>query len=43
MAQAGNIIAIIAVSAISLLLNASGLELVTDQDLEIDHELRIAG
>ncbi len=41
--QAANIVAVMAVSAISLLLNAGGLELATDRDMEVNHELRIAG
>lgn len=41
--QAANIIAVMAVSAISLLLNAGGLELATDRDMEVNHELQIAG
>jgi SulP family sulfate permease len=41
--QTANILAIMAVSAISLLLNAGGLELATDRDLEVNHELQVAG
>jgi SulP family sulfate permease len=41
--QLPNIVAIMAVSAMSLLLNAGGLELATDRDMEINHELQVAG
>lgn len=41
--QSANILAIITVSAISLLLNAQGLEISIDCDLEINRELRVAG
>ncbi len=43
LAQTANIIAIMAVSAVSLLLNAGGLELATNRDLEVNHELQVAG
>ena len=41
--QLADIMTVMAVSAMSLLLNAGGLELATDRDLEIDHDLRVAG
>jgi SulP family sulfate permease len=41
--QLPNILAVMAVSAMSLLLNAGGLELATDRDMEINHELQVAG
>ena len=41
--QIGNIGAIIAVSIIHLLLNISSLELVFEEDIELDHELRVMG
>jgi SulP family sulfate permease len=41
--QVGNIMAIIAVSVISLLLNNEGLELATERDLEVNRELQAAG
>ena len=41
--QAANIMAIIAVSAISQLLNSQGLELAIDQDLRVNYELQVAG
>ena len=41
--QLGNILAIIAVSAISLLLNAESMELITNDDLEVNRQLRVSG
>jgi sulfate permease, SulP family len=41
--QAANMLAIMAVSAIGLLLNVQSLELVTDHDLDVNHELQVAG
>ena len=43
LAQAGSIISIFIVSILSLLLNTTGLELATEQDIDINHELRAAG
>lgn len=41
--SAGNIATILLVSAVSLLLNASGLEITLRQDIDLDRELRSAG
>ena len=41
--SAGGIATILLVSAVSLLLNASGLELTVRQDIDLDRELRSAG
>jgi SulP family sulfate permease len=41
--QAGNIGIILAISVVSLLLNSSALELAFQQDVDLNHELRIAG
>jgi SulP family sulfate permease len=41
--NAGNIGACTVLAAISVLLNATGLELATEQDLDLDRELRVAG
>ena len=41
--QVGSMVIVLVLSAISLLLNSSGLELETRQDLDLNHELRIAG
>ncbi|MCP4363423.1 MAG: SLC26A/SulP transporter family protein [Chloroflexi bacterium] len=41
--QAGNIAAILIVSTIALLLNASGLELTVKQDIQLDRELQVNG
>lgn len=41
--QTASIVAIFGVSAISLLLNVSGLELATKEDVEINRELRASG
>lgn len=42
-ASAGNIGACTVLAAISILLNATGLELATERDLDLDRELRVAG
>lgn len=42
-AQAGNLAAIVLVSVIGLLLNASGLELVTEQNVDFNRELKAVG
>lgn len=41
--QAANIATLIVVGIVSLLLNASGIELIARRDLDINHELRVAG
>jgi SulP family sulfate permease len=41
--QSGNIASIFTLSIMSLLLNATGLELAIERDIDIDHELRAAG
>ena len=41
--QLGNIGIIALVSTFSLLLNVSGLELITHRDIELNHELKVAG
>ncbi len=41
--NAGNIAACTVLAGISVLLNATGLELATEQDLDLDRELRVAG
>ncbi len=41
--QMGNFAAIIIVSVISLLLNATGLELATERDIDLNRELKVAG
>lgn len=41
--SAGNILACTVLAAISVLLNATGLELATERDLDLDRELRITG
>lgn len=41
--QAGNIATIVMISAVSLLLNASGIELVMRRDMDLNRELVIAG
>lgn len=43
LAQAGGMASIIMISVVSLLLNASGIELVIRQDLDLNRELRVAG
>jgi SulP family sulfate permease len=42
-AQSGSMAIILIISAISLLLNASGLELAAEKDMDLNHELRAAG
>ncbi len=41
--QVGGITTILVISAISLLLSASGLELVTQKDIDLNRELRVVG
>jgi SulP family sulfate permease len=41
--QAASIITVLIVSAVALLLNASGLELTAERDMGLNHELRTAG
>ena len=41
--QAAAIAAIVLISTVGLLLNAGGLELAVDSDLDFDKELRVAG
>jgi len=41
--EAGNIGTILLISAISLLLNASGIEVTTQTDLDLNRELKVAG
>jgi sulfate permease, SulP family len=41
--NAGNILACTVLAAISVLLNATGLELATERDLELERELRVTG
>ena len=41
--QAGGIITVTLISAIALLLNLASLELVTEQDIDLNHELKVAG
>ncbi len=41
--QSGNIAAIVTLAVISLLLNASALELAIRQDVQLNHELKVAG
>lgn len=41
--QGGNIAIILVVSVVSLLLNASALELIFQQDIDLNRELRVAG
>ncbi len=43
LAQAGSMLVVLIISAISLLLNASSLELVAEKDMDLNHELRAAG
>ena len=43
LAQTGTIVIVLIISAISLLLNASGLELAVEGDMDLNHELRAAG
>jgi len=42
-AQAGSIASIMLISMVSLLLNASGIELVIRQDMDLNRELRVVG
>jgi SulP family sulfate permease len=42
-AQAGSIATIMMISMVSLLLNASGVELITRQDMDLNRELRVMG
>ncbi len=42
-AQAGSIASIMMISMVSLLLNASGIELVIRQDMDLNRELRVVG
>jgi SulP family sulfate permease len=41
--RAGDIIVCPVLGAIAVLLNATGLELATEQDIDLDHELRVGG
>jgi len=41
--QTGSMVVVLIISAISLLLNASSLELVAERDMDLNHELRAAG
>ncbi|MCX6081919.1 MAG: SulP family inorganic anion transporter [Chloroflexi bacterium] len=43
LAQAGSMASIMLISTVSLLLNASGVELVVRQDLDLNRELRVGG
>lgn len=43
LAQAGNMVIILIVSAFALMLNISSLELVAEKDMDVNNELRIAG
>jgi len=43
LAQAGSIASIMLISMVSLLLNASGIELVVRQDMDLNHELKVMG
>lgn len=43
LAQAGSMAALIIISTLHMLLNASGLELVVDRELDLNHELTIIG
>lgn len=43
LAQAPTIATVVVLSAVALLLNASGIELVAQRDADLDHELRVAG
>lgn len=42
-AQAGNLAALVVISAIALLLNVTSLEVALHHDMDLDHELRVAG
>lgn len=41
--KTGNVLTIIAVSALSLLLNVSGLEVATKNEIHLDHDLKVTG
>lgn len=41
--QFGNLITLVVVVAINILLGATGLEIATEQDVDLDHELRSSG
>lgn len=41
--QLPNLISAVVISAIAMLLNATGLELATNRDIELNHEMRAAG
>lgn len=41
--KTGNVLTIIAVSALSLLLNVSGLEVATKKEIHLDHDLKVTG
>lgn len=41
--QTGSLVAILVVGVVALLLNASGLELAVERDIDLDRELQIAG
>jgi SulP family sulfate permease len=43
LAQAGGVASILMISVVSLLLNASGIELVTRRDLDLNREMRVIG
>jgi SulP family sulfate permease len=43
LSQVGSIVIVLIISAIALLLNTSSLELVAEEDMDINHELRAAG
>jgi SulP family sulfate permease len=43
LAQIGSMVIVLFISAIALLLNTSSLELVTEEDMDLNHELRAAG
>ncbi len=41
--QGGNIVTIIVLSAVAMLLNTSGIEIATQKDIDLNHELKITG
>jgi SulP family sulfate permease len=43
LAQTGSVVIVLVIGAISLLLNASGLELAIEGEMDLNHELRAAG
>ncbi len=43
LAQSGSLLAILLIGVVALLLNASGLELATEQDIDLNRELKVAG